>query len=311
MRNVPRVQAALSTTKEDVDMPNLKDIRKRIGSVKNTQKITRAMKMVAAAKLRRAQERMEASRPYAVKMGEVIESLASRVDPESHPLLATRELREKSLVIVVSSNRGLCGGFNSNLFRRIDRFLKELVTAGESVDVITVGRKAAGHYGRSDYPVVRGYDDVIGAIDYSRAKKIAQDAMADYLNGDYEAVYICYNRFISAIAVEQMVHPLLPFATDGDGEAVDSFTSADYIYEPDVDTLLGRLLPGHIEVQVLQALLESDASEQSSRMTAMDNATNNAKDMIASLTLQYNRARQAYITKEIVEIVSGSESLNS
>lgn len=291
-------------------MPNLKDIRKRIGSVKNTQKITRAMKMVAAAKLRRAQERMEASRPYAVKMGEVIDSLASRVDPESHPLLARRELREKALVIVVSSNRGLCGGFNTNLFRRVDRFLKELVTAGEQVDVVTVGRKAAGHYGRSSYPVVRSYDDVIGAIDYSQAKRIAQEAMNEYLQGDYEAVYICYNRFVSAIAVEQMVHPLLPFATDGE-EADAPAASADYIYEPDVDTLLGRLLPGHIEVQVLQALLESEASEQASRMTAMDNATNNATDMIASLTLQYNRARQAYITKEIVEIVSGSESLNS
>ncbi|TXD34987.1 ATP synthase F1 subunit gamma [Lujinxingia vulgaris] len=291
-------------------MPNLKDIRKRIGSVKNTQKITRAMKMVAAAKLRRAQERMEASRPYAVKMGEVIDSLASRVDPESHPLLARRELREKALVIVVSSNRGLCGGFNTNLFRRVDRFLKELVTAGEKVDVVTVGRKAAGHYGRSVHPVVRSYDDVIGAIDYSQAKRIAQEAMNEYLQGDYEAVYICYNRFVSAIAVEQMVHPLLPFATN-DEQADDVQASADYIYEPDVDTLLGRLLPGHIEVQVLQALLESEASEQASRMTAMDNATNNATDMIASLTLQYNRARQAYITKEIVEIVSGSESLNS
>lgn len=291
-------------------MPNLKDIRKRIGSVKNTQKITRAMKMVAAAKLRRAQERMEASRPYAVKMGEVIDSLASRVDPESHPLLARRELREKALVIVVSSNRGLCGGFNTNLFRRVDRFLKELVTAGEQVDVVTVGRKAAGHYGRSSYPVVRSYEDVIGAIDYAQAKRIAQEAMNEYLQGDYEAVYICYNRFVSAIAVEQMVHPLLPFATDGE-EADAPAASADYIYEPDVDTLLGRLLPGHIEVQVLQALLESEASEQASRMTAMDNATNNATDMIASLTLQYNRARQAYITKEIVEIVSGSESLNS
>ncbi|RVU46708.1 ATP synthase F1 subunit gamma [Lujinxingia sediminis] len=291
-------------------MPNLKDIRKRIGSVKNTQKITRAMKMVAAAKLRRAQERMEASRPYAVKMGEVIDSLASRVDPESHPLLARRELREKALVIVVSSNRGLCGGFNTNLFRRVDRFLKELVTAGEKVDVVTVGRKAASHFGRSGYPVMRSYDDVIGAIDYAQAKRIAQEAMNEYLQGDYEAVYICYNRFVSAIAVEQTVHPLLPFATN-DEQAEEVQASADYIYEPDVDTLLGRLLPGHIEVQVLQALLESEASEQASRMTAMDNATNNATDMIASLTLQYNRARQAYITKEIVEIVSGSESLNS
>ncbi|RAL20250.1 ATP synthase F1 subunit gamma [Lujinxingia litoralis] len=290
-------------------MPNLKDIRKRIGSVKNTQKITRAMKMVAAAKLRRAQERMEASRPYAVKMGEVIESLASRVDSETHPLLAQRELRERALVIVVSSNRGLCGGFNTNLFRRVDRFLKELTTAGEEVDVVTVGRKSASHYGRSDYTIVESYDEVIGAIDYASAKEIAQQAMNTYLNGDYQAVYICYNRFVSAIAVDQTIHTLLPFAVEG--EAEDAFASAEYIYEPDVDTLLGRLLPGHIEVQVLQALLESEASEQASRMTAMDNATNNATDMIASLTLQYNRARQAYITKEIVEIVSGAESLNS
>ena len=295
-------------------MPNLKDIRTRIGSVKNTRKITKAMKMVAAAKLRRAQEQMQAARPYAVKMKEVIQGLADRVDEEAHPLLERREEREKILVVVVSSNRGLCGGFNNNLFRSVDRFLAEQSLAGETVDVATVGRKAREYYGRSKYERVRSYDDVIGDVSFKKAKRIARELIADFVEGDYDGVYICYNKFLSAIAVDKIIAPLLPLTVEtveGEQEQEEKQVAAsgDLIYEPDVNTLLGKLLPGNLEVQVLQALLESEASEHASRMTAMDSATNNAGDMIENLTLQYNRARQAYITKEIVEIVSGAESL--
>ena len=297
-------------------MPNLKDIRTRIGSVKNTRKITKAMKMVAAAKLRRAQEAMQAARPYAVKMKEVIEGLADRVDEDAHPLLESRPEREKILVVVVSSNRGLCGGFNTNLFRAVDRFLKEQQLAGEVIEVASVGRKAREHYNRSGFEIVRSYDDVIGDVNFKKAKKIAGELIADFVEKRYDAVYVCYNKFISAIVAEKMIVPLLPLSVEGAEEAAEAredrkknTSAGDFIYEPDVNTLLGQLLPGNVEVQVLQALLESEASEHAARMTAMDSATNNAGDMIDNLTLQYNRARQAYITKEIVEIVSGAESL--
>lgn len=301
-------------------MPNLKDIRKRIASVKNTRKITKAMKMVAAAKLRRAQERMIAARPYAQKMDQIIGGLADRVEEGAHPLLDRRSERQKILVVVVSSNRGLCGGFNSNLFREVNTFLEETAAVEDvQIDVATVGRKADGHFRRSSFEVVKTYDQVIGDVTYRKAKHIAGQFIEEFVDHQYDAVYICYNKFVSAIVAERIIRPLLPLTVgeeEGEGEAaadqnrggaVDG--AGEFIYEPDVDTLLGNLLPSHVEVQVLQALLESEASEHAARMTAMDSATNNASDMIDSLTLQYNRARQAYITKEIVEIVSGAESL--
>lgn len=300
-------------------MPNLKDIRTRIASVKNTRKITKAMNMVAAAKLRKAQERMQAARPYALKMDQLIGGLSDRVDDEAHPLLATREDRKKILVVVVGSNRGLCGGFNNNLFREIDRFLESRQIANEEVELATVGRKATEYYRRSDFTQVRSHDEVIGDVTFKRAKRIARQLIDEFVDESYDAVYLCFNRFVSAIAADKIIAQLLPLSIEGEeeekeekqapegGEAVAG--SGDFIYEPDVDTLLNKLLPSHIEVQVLQALLESEASEHAARMTAMDSATNNAGDMIESLTLQYNRARQAYITKEIVEIVSGAESL--
>jgi F-type H+-transporting ATPase subunit gamma len=298
---------------EDSTMPNLKDIRKRIASVKNTQKITKAMKMVAAAKLRRAQDRLVASRPYAHKLGQVIASLSTRVEEGTHPLLEARESRERILVIVVSSNRGLCGGFNSNLFRTVDRFIREHEVGREQIDILTVGRKANGFFTRQEMNIIADRSDIIGQVTYKQAKELAEMAIEDFLSKKYDAIYLAYNQFISAIAFETVIRPLLPFnlddvvAAESGGEMMSA--SSEYIYEPNVGELLDRLLPGHVEVQVLQALFESEASEQGSRMTAMDNATNNATDMIARLTLQYNRARQAYITREIVEIVSGAESL--
>lgn len=298
-------------------MPNLKDIRVRISSVKNTRKITKAMKMVASAKLRRAQERMQASRPYAVKMGQVIASLSERVEEETHPLLARRDAPESILVVVISSNRGLCGGFNNNLFREVDRFLDDRKVAGEAIEIVTVGRKAHDYFRRSQFDVVNNHPGVIGEVTFKKAKKIARTFIDDFLDKKYDAVYICFNKFISAIAADKIITPLLPLSMEheesaGDSPAEEGITlsgSGEFIYEPDVKTLLSQLLPGHVELQFLQALFESEASEHAARMTAMDSATNNAGDMIDSLTMQYNRARQAYITKEIVEIVSGAESL--
>ncbi len=300
-------------------MPNLKDIRKRIGSVKNTQKITGAMKMVAAAKLRRAQDRLVASRPYARHMDAVIKSVAGRVEDQTHPLLETREQVDNILLIVMSTNRGLCGGFNANLFRDVNHFIRDQKIAGVKVDVATVGTKAEGHYGRRDVDIVHRFPDLIGHVTYTKAKELANIAISKFSDGTYDAVYLCYNQFVSAIDYNSLVMPLLPLSlddlkTDGAHESDPTDPNAimvggEYIYEPDVQTLLSQLLPGHIEIQTMQALFESEAAEHGARMTAMDGATNNATDMISRLTLQYNRARQAYITREIVEIVSGAESL--
>ena len=311
-----------SVSSKDDDMPNLKDIRKRIDSVKNTRKITRAMKMVAAAKLKKAQQRMEESRPYAYRMQRMIDALAERIDDEAHPLLERRENPHKTLVIIIASDRGLCGGFNTNLFRGLDRFLDEQRIAGEVQELACVGSKAFNHYKKSDYELVEHYEDVIGDISFKKAKGIAKDMREQFVDESYDSVYLCYNRFISAIANEWVIYRILPLADalqikqseeeEGGKKEAAPATDAmgrEYLYEPELDTLLDELLPGHIDIQVMQALLESEASEQASRMTAMDNATNNANDMIEDLTLEYNRARQAYITKEIVEIVSGAESL--
>ncbi len=305
-------------------MPNLKDIRTRIESVKNTRKITKAMKMVAAAKLRKAQDRMEASRPYARRMQSIIGGLAGRIEPESHPLLAQRPEPKKTLVLIVASDRGLCGGFNTNLFRQLDRFLDEQRIAGEVQELATVGKKAFNHYKKSDFEVVEHYDQVIGDINFKKAKRIADDLIEGFLDETYDSVYVAYNRFVSAIATDWVIGRLFPLSlaeelteeTVERGEQIADEIAGEgaeggdeFIYEPELKTLLDQILPAHVQVQVMQALVESEASEQASRMTAMDNATNNASDMIDSLTLEYNRARQAYITKEIVEIVSGAESL--
>lgn len=291
-------------------MPSLKDIRKRRDSVRNTQKITSAMKMVAAAKLRRAQEAAEAARPYAVKMNDVIAGLATRTDPSMHPLLEVRKVESNELLIVISSDRGLCGGYNSNIFRSLERFITNQKESGLDVVVATIGRKARQYYRTSSAEVVRDFEGVIGHVTFEKARLIAQFATEAFIAGTYDKVFIVYNKFVSAIEYETTIAPLLPLTIDDiESPDVDVDAISEYIFEPDEATLLAAMLPAHIEVKVLHALLEAEASEHAARMTAMDNATTNAKDMIDSLTLTYNRARQAYITKELVEIVSGAEAL--
>jgi F-type H+-transporting ATPase subunit gamma len=288
----------------------LKHIRKRIASVKNTQKITSAMKMVSAAKLRRAQERAESARPYALKMNLVISSVAGRVKDSPNPLLQSTEIPVKALVFVITSNRGLCAGFNANVFRTLNRFMKEQAATGVEVHLATVGRKGVQYFRNKDAHVIKNYTDVIGAVSYAKAKILAHDAIESFVSGEYDRVYVIYNEFVSAITYNTIVHPLLPLSLEdlADAESAD-LAASEYIFEPDENSLLEQLLPSNIEVQILRALLEAEASEHGARMAAMDNATTNAREMISSLTLQYNRARQAYITKELVEIVSGAEAL--
>lgn len=291
-------------------MPNLKDIRDRIGSVKNTKKITSAMKLVAAAKLRRAQDAVQAARPYAAKMSAVIGELAGRVDEDAHPLLQKRETEGTILVILLTSDRGLCGGFNSNLLRGFDRFVKDRLQVSEEIKVLTIGRKGFQFVNRHPkLELVENFTGVFGGVDFADAKRVAQKAIGMFTRGEVDKVYLVFNEFVSAIQVNQIMRPILPMERgEQEGAAVQD-GSEEYIYEPSEERLLAQLLPNSIEIAVFQALLESEAAELGSRMTAMDNATSNAEDMIDSLSLTYNRARQAYITKELVEIVSGAESL--
>jgi F-type H+-transporting ATPase subunit gamma len=285
-------------------MPSLKDIRKRIASVKSTQQITKAMKMVAAAKLRRAQTAITEARPLAQKLLEVLSSLAARAGgAEAHPLLARRE--EKSiLVLVLTSDRGLCGAFNSNISRRAERFHEEKTREGLSVTFSVVGRKGRDYLKRRKYGLSREYMNVLNALRYERAEEIAHDLIEDYTAANLDAVYLVYNEFKSAIAQRVTVEKLLPIEPL---EGVEN--PVDYLYEPSKEELLGYALPRHVAAQIWRALLESVASEHGARMTAMEAATSNAGDMIAQLTLSYNRARQAAITKELMEIVSGAEAL--
>jgi len=299
-------------------MANVRDYRTRIRSVKSTQQITRAMKMVAAAKLRRAQERILAARPYARKMLEVLSSLAARANPEKHPLLVRRP-EEKVLLVVVAADKGLCGSFNTNIVNRARAVLDDLAAPGGSpartVQVDIIGRKARDWFRRRQYPVRRVQVDLFRDVTLEDARGIATDLIERFSSGEIDAVSLVYNEFKSVIQQRVVVEPLLPIprATFGPGafEAADAAAPAleDYIYEPDQEALFAALLPKHVMIQVHRVLLESAAAEHGARMTAMENATRNAGEMIDSLTLQMNKIRQASITKEILEVVSGAEAL--
>jgi F-type H+-transporting ATPase subunit gamma len=285
-------------------MATLKSIKKRITSVKNTGQITKAMKMVSAAKLRRAQEAIMAARPYARKLDEVLQRLAGRDESENHPLLEKREVK-KALLIVISSDRGLCGGFNANLGKAAERFVKNKRTEVADLDVMTLGRKG-NEFLRNRVNVVKNYDNILSSINYQTAALIAQEVIERYQACDYDEVYLIYNAFRSVISQEITLERLLPVAPADPGQ--DEQAPA-YIYEPSKGELLAELLPKNIEVQIFKGLLDSVAAEHAARMTAMDSAAKNASEMIGKLTLQYNRARQAAITKELMEIISGAESI--
>jgi len=292
-------------------MANVRDFRTRIRSVRSTQQITKAMKMVSAAKLRRAQERIVAARPYSDKMKEVLASLAARAGAARHPLLARRPER-RTIVVVITADKGLCGSFNTNILNGARAVLDRLrAQAGLEARVDIVGRKARDWFRRRDYPTRRVLIDLFRNITPEHARDIAADLVGLFTRGEVDAVHLVYNEFKSVMQQHVVVEPLLPIppatfgaATPGAGAAAE-----DYIYEPSADQLFDALLPRHVETQVYRALLESAAAEQGARMTAMENATRNAEEMVDSLTLQMNKIRQASITKEILEVVSGAEAL--
>ena len=281
-------------------MPALLDIRRRIRSVKSTQQITKAMKMVSAAKLRRAQEAMFAARPYARKMLEILGDLASRADPGCHPLLEDRGDR-RIVLIVITSDKGLCGGFNANIIRTAVRFLEE--RADRELSLAFLGRKGRDYFRRRTYRVVGEAIGVFQALQYSQAVRIAQRIIGDFTKGEFDQVHLVYNEFKSVIAQRVVVERLLPVARH---EIPPDEPELDYLYEPSAEAIVSGILPKYVETQVWHALLESAAAEHSARMTAMDAATSNAADVIEGLTLYMNKVRQAAITKEIIEVVSGA-----
>jgi F-type H+-transporting ATPase subunit gamma len=290
-------------------MPSLIDLRRRIRAVKNTQQITKAMKMVAASKLRRAQERIINARPYATQMQRVLSSVATRVDPSIHPLLTVREPRpdSKTLVIVVTGDKGLCGSFNTNVIKAGAAYILENPT---KCTLGLVGRKGRDFFARRGFAVLFEQIGIFQKLRYEDARVIAQTAIDAFVAGDVDRVVLIYNEFRSVMSQRVIVDQLLPIGREEvDGAPVPAQNQIDYLYEPSPQEIFDQLLPRFIEVQVYRALLESNAAFFAAQMTAMDTATKNSGDMIANLTLYMNKVRQAAITREIIEVVSGAEAL--
>lgn len=287
-------------------MPSLKALRVRIKSVKNTRQITKTMKMVAAAKVRRARAAVEGARPYAAKLNAILAGIAGSADG-SAPLLLTGRATVKTVTLVVcGSDRGLCGGLNSNLLKAAYKWIESREAAGQTVKLIAVGRKIeAGLKSTHPEKIIATYTDMGRNVEFAHAQTIAQTALAAFNAGDYDEVHLLSAQMVSMLAQTPVIHQLIPFAKPAATEAVSSVTE----FEPSEETVLEHLLPLNLNMQVFSALLETSASEQAARMTAMDNATRNAGDMIKRLSVQYNRSRQAVITKELIEIISGAEAL--
>lgn len=291
-------------------MANLRDIRNRISSIQNTQQITRAMKMVAAAKLRKAQQRMAQTRPYAKKMRSVVERLVSGAGADNE-LLRIPETTERILMIVVGSDRGLCGGFNNNLFKVVEKTIEDKYSSfhkDESLDLITIGKKAGAYFKKRNYQVIDTHPGFFDDLNYEHTAGIMSFATDKFVEKKYDKVVIAYNEFVSVISQNRLATEVLPIKPEELDED-NSTEFIDYIFEPDTDTILDKILPVHLNMQLWRAVLESNASEQGARMAAMDNATENAKELEEELQLKYNQARQSAITTEISEIVSGAAAL--
>jgi F-type H+-transporting ATPase subunit gamma len=282
-------------------MPSLLDLRRRIRAVKSTQQITKAMKMIAASRLKRAQERVVAARPYAQRMLQVLNSLAARVDPESHPLLRSRSDAGRPLLIVITADRGLCGSFNANVMKAAGQFIIE-ASRGNAIGLGLIGRKGRDFFRRRGFDVQFEQVGIFQRLTYAGAAEIANAAIQEFVSGRASSVHIVYNEFKSVIAQRIVLEQLLPIPRL---EAAAGPTT-EYLYEPAADAIFADLLPRHVQAQVYRALLESNAAFFAAQMTAMDAATRNSSEMIDSLTLYMNKVRQAAITREIIEVVSGA-----
>src|SRR6266849_1232101 len=284
-------------------MPSLLDIRRRIRSVKNTQQLTKAMKTVSAAKLRRAQERVFSARPYAEQLKKVLGNLTSRVEDVSHPLLEIRP-EERILLVIVTADRGLCGAFNSNINRTAQLFIRD--HKEQTMHLLAVGRKGRDFFRRRAVPIRFEFVNIFARLDYGHAKDISEMVIQAYTDAEVDAVYIVYNEFKSVIQQRVVVEKVLPLPR---GDLRETEPQPDYIFEQPPQEIFNRLLPRYVEIQIYRALLESAASEHGARMASMDTASRNAGDMIDMLTLNMNRIRQAAITREIIEVVSGAGAL--
>lgn len=290
-------------------MPSLQSLRRKIAAFKNTQKITKAMKMVAAAKLKRSQDRILAARPYAHKMRGVLSNLSQRVNRSAHPLLQKRE-GKKVEVFVVTSDRGLCGGFNSNIVRRSTEFVKQCEARGAAVHLSIVGRKGREYFRRRAWPIRQEWTGIFDKLSFEHAIDIGGDLTDHFIRGTFDELYVVYNEFKSAIQQRVIVEKLFPIdAASEFGVAPVEGAGGGYLYEPSEAELLDVLVPKHFQVQTYRILLESAAAEHGARMAAMDGATRNAGQLIKKVTLYYNKTRQAAITKELMDIVGGAEAL--
>jgi len=291
-------------------MATLKQIRKRLTGVRNTQKITRAMKLVAAAKLRRAQENMLKAKPYANRMRDLIWDLSEHTSHDAHPLLQIRP-EENALMVVITSDRGLCGAFNSNINRRAERYLKSGEGGHAKVELALMGKKGRDYFRRRGFPIAAEYMDVLTDPNFNHVAEIGGELVAKFLDGKLDAVYVVYNEFKSALSQQVVVERLLPIVPevsqqDGPGQTIQGL---EFIFEPSAGTVLDNVLPMYFNIRLYFAVLESLAAEMGARMTAMESATQNASELISKLSLMYNKARQAAITTEMLEIVSGAEAM--
>jgi F-type H+-transporting ATPase subunit gamma len=288
-------------------VPNLRDIRGRIKSIRSTQQITRAMKMVAGARLRRAQETALTSRPFSQKLAEVLNSVVGRVDLDAHPLFRPRPSR-RLLVVVVSSDRGLCGGFNTNLCKHVAQYVAERQAEGRDVELYTIGRRGRDYFRRRRYAIRREKLNVFAKLAFGRAKQIADELVEMFLADEVGEVVLVFNEFKSVLAPRVVVEALLPIPRPA---ATGLAAPIDYLYEPEPESILRSLVPWHVDTQLWRVLMESNAAEQAARVNAMDTATKNAGELIENLTLTMNKARQAAITKELLEVMSGADALGA
>jgi F-type H+-transporting ATPase subunit gamma len=286
---------------------SLKDIKRKVGAVQKTKQITRAMNMVAASKFKSSQVRMENFRPYAGKFMDVLNSLALRVENASHPLLAVRDPK-RIRVICMTSDRGLCGGFNTNLIKATERFLKDKNSEGKEISLINVGRKGRDYF-RKKASIIGQWIDILSKFDMTLAVSISNDLITPFIKEEYDELYLIYNQFVNVSVQRPTVVRLFPLPSIGQDVDVDPDKRLDYAYEPSEEVLLQKLLTMYVHVLIFRALLETSAGENGSRMASMDNATKNCEDLIQSLTLKMNKARQAAITAELMDIVGGTEAL--
>lgn len=290
-------------------MPSLKDVQIKIAAVKKTKQITKAMNMVASAKLRNAQARIERFRPYADKFYDMLGSLAAGADASVHPLLEVREEIKTSLILLITSDRGLAGSFNSSLITMALKLAKEKAAQGKTVKFVCMGKKGRDAVRKSGFEIVKAFADQMGSFDYTVALKLGMEIIGGYVRGDFDEVVQVFGKFISIPRQESTTLTILPMAANSVEETQAVGSKQEYLYEPSVEGLLAELLPRFVNVQIYRGMLDTSASEHAARMRAMDNATRNCDDMVGSLTLVYNKARQASITRELMDIVGGTEAL--